>query len=635
MDPLVGVIIALVGIILVVVGVLTYYWGFVRSMKKELEEHNTRWTMGLRASLLKDDTQQQEHQNEGGEDNAKGGGKEEGAKNYVPPVLPQTAALEARVRVFYQKYCPEKLGSLPQIIEAYKDRVDDLFANLTKKYGPEPRDIRAVRQNWFTTERITARIRRFYTSRQPDKIPGDDLMKKMLEQYHEEEHVLLQKLTDKYGAEEHETEDPYTQTERHLVAMLADHEPNLIDAPSFKDVVKDLAKKWVTKEPQMFRALGKKYNLRDQDLAVYCEEKKFPRAEYEDETLNRIYRMYWWYVPQYLKDAKDDIGDVLQNPEPLLFKLIALHGPEPAVPEESRASTPTSEPPTGEEAPSMAMGTSIPLGNANLASLVPMEAQGTAIEMRSMDGQPDCGKRVLYSLVPNCPECHFPNTPFCSVTGKPHGIGKGSGGPLASPPESFSSSPLLPHRPMRNCKNQQYNIPVPTNLSANEMLESMLPPELRTGGDGAETSVSMHQPDAIVDIPVSGGIPILITIESADPTIPPSNYTANDYFWFTLQQCAKYFAVSKPTVTIVQLDMPHRADVPFPRIEVTANFWKWFEERWSRSVAFQSKPLRFVEVDAVSYPNPADEVALRVDTEGVSKISYITRPLLFVARLHD
>eukprot|EP00759_Apiculatamorpha_spiralis_P027306 PhF_6_TR30164/c0_g1_i5/m.44225 len=104
MDPLVGVIIALVGIILVVVGALTYYWGFVRSMKKELEEHNTRWTMGLRASLLKDDTQQQEHQNEGGEDSAKGSGKEEGAKK----LCTTCAAPNRRVR----SPCPRLLSKV-------------------------------------------------------------------------------------------------------------------------------------------------------------------------------------------------------------------------------------------------------------------------------------------------------------------------------------------------------------------------------------------------------------------------------------------------------------------------------------------------------------------------------------------
>ena len=47
---------------------------------------------------------------------------------------------EERLRAFYEKYVPEKVDSIPGLLEKYAGKEDKLFVALTKKYGPEPKD---------------------------------------------------------------------------------------------------------------------------------------------------------------------------------------------------------------------------------------------------------------------------------------------------------------------------------------------------------------------------------------------------------------------------------------------------------------------------------------------------------------
>lgn len=48
--------------------------------------------------------------------------------------------VEERLRAFYEKYVPEKVESVPGLLEKYAGREEKLFEALTKKYGPEPED---------------------------------------------------------------------------------------------------------------------------------------------------------------------------------------------------------------------------------------------------------------------------------------------------------------------------------------------------------------------------------------------------------------------------------------------------------------------------------------------------------------
>lgn len=47
---------------------------------------------------------------------------------------------EERLVQFYKKYQPDKIDSVPGMLEKYAGKEDKLFMALTKKYGPEPED---------------------------------------------------------------------------------------------------------------------------------------------------------------------------------------------------------------------------------------------------------------------------------------------------------------------------------------------------------------------------------------------------------------------------------------------------------------------------------------------------------------
>jgi|Transcript_14324 density-regulated protein DRP1 len=48
--------------------------------------------------------------------------------------------VEQRLTAFYEEYVPEKIDSVPALLEKYEGKEDKLFVALVKKYGPEPED---------------------------------------------------------------------------------------------------------------------------------------------------------------------------------------------------------------------------------------------------------------------------------------------------------------------------------------------------------------------------------------------------------------------------------------------------------------------------------------------------------------
>jgi density-regulated protein DRP1 len=56
----------------------------------------------------------------------------------VKPDKPWTT--EERLTKFYEKYVPEKMDTVPSLMEKYAGKEDKLFEALVKKYGPEPLD---------------------------------------------------------------------------------------------------------------------------------------------------------------------------------------------------------------------------------------------------------------------------------------------------------------------------------------------------------------------------------------------------------------------------------------------------------------------------------------------------------------
>lgn len=57
-----------------------------------------------------------------------------------PPRPERPWTTEERLTEFYRKYVPEKIDSIPGLLEKYAGKEEKLFEALTKKYGPEPKD---------------------------------------------------------------------------------------------------------------------------------------------------------------------------------------------------------------------------------------------------------------------------------------------------------------------------------------------------------------------------------------------------------------------------------------------------------------------------------------------------------------
>ncbi len=58
----------------------------------------------------------------------------------APAPEPAVKTFEERLTAFYQKYNPQKLGSVDNMLVKYRGREEVLLKNLVNKYGPEPDD---------------------------------------------------------------------------------------------------------------------------------------------------------------------------------------------------------------------------------------------------------------------------------------------------------------------------------------------------------------------------------------------------------------------------------------------------------------------------------------------------------------
>ena len=57
-----------------------------------------------------------------------------------PPKPDRPWTTEERLTAFYEKYVPEKVETVPSLLEKYAGKEENLFNALVKKYGPEPND---------------------------------------------------------------------------------------------------------------------------------------------------------------------------------------------------------------------------------------------------------------------------------------------------------------------------------------------------------------------------------------------------------------------------------------------------------------------------------------------------------------
>ncbi|KAF0699301.1 Aste57867_10143 [Aphanomyces stellatus] len=100
----------------------------------------------------------------------------------------------ARLERFYSKYNPDKKGEIESVMEKYKGREDALFAALVRKYGPEPE----ANEEITFVDAMTLRLRAFYEKYNPEKVGEAE---KTLAKYAGKEKQLFEALVKKYGPE--------------------------------------------------------------------------------------------------------------------------------------------------------------------------------------------------------------------------------------------------------------------------------------------------------------------------------------------------------------------------------------------------------------------------------------------------
>ena len=107
------------------------------------------------------------------------------------------AAFRARILAMYQCYAPDKVGSVDKAIAAYEGDRDGLVADLVAKYGPEPGGAASGSPQNNALQR--ARVAAMYQKYAPEKVGSVD---KAIEAYEGDYASLLQDLVVKYGRQE-------------------------------------------------------------------------------------------------------------------------------------------------------------------------------------------------------------------------------------------------------------------------------------------------------------------------------------------------------------------------------------------------------------------------------------------------
>ncbi|ETV90107.1 hypothetical protein H310_15063 [Aphanomyces invadans] len=100
----------------------------------------------------------------------------------------------ARLERFYSKYNPDKKGEIDGVLDKYKGRESVLFEALVRKYGPEP----DANEEITFVDAMTLRLLAFYEKYNPDKVAE---VPNVLAKYAGKEKQLFEALVKKYGPE--------------------------------------------------------------------------------------------------------------------------------------------------------------------------------------------------------------------------------------------------------------------------------------------------------------------------------------------------------------------------------------------------------------------------------------------------
>jgi hypothetical protein len=276
-----------------------------------------------------------------------------------------------RVMSMYQKYQPDKVGSVDKTLEKYAGNEDALIEALVKKYGPEPDESRAstaqtssvasntppgsntpVKSSSSYRDRIVA----LYQKYQPDKVASVD---KTMEKYAGNEEALIDALVKKYGPEPKPASGSSTPNPApaatpstpagkpsyrdRIVALYAKYQPDKVAS------VDKTMEKYAGNEEALIDALVKKYGPEPKSGSGSSTPNPAPstpgaspvaagKPTYKD----RIIALYAKYQPDKVASVDKTMEKYAGNEEALIDALVKKYGPEPAA--SSGSSTPNPAP---------------------------------------------------------------------------------------------------------------------------------------------------------------------------------------------------------------------------------------------------------------------------------------------------
>ena len=226
---------------------------------------------------------------------------------------------------FYQKYQPDKMGNIDKILEAYAGKMDELFAQLVTKYGPEPPIPAANVAPGQVTRQPRDRLIAFMQKYQPDKIGNVDAI---LQKYAGKEDELFAQLVTKYGPEPPMPTDQGAAAgapagpRARLLAFMQKYQPDKIGN------VDSILQKFAGKEDELFAQLVAKYGP---EPAAAPPPSTAGNTVSSPDPRTRLLAFMQKYQPDKIGNVDAILQKYAGKVDELFVQLVAKFGPEPAV----------------------------------------------------------------------------------------------------------------------------------------------------------------------------------------------------------------------------------------------------------------------------------------------------------------
>eukprot|EP01064_Diplonema_japonicum_P010933 TRINITY_DN18175_c0_g1_i1.p1 TRINITY_DN18175_c0_g1~~TRINITY_DN18175_c0_g1_i1.p1 ORF type:complete len:864 (+),score=183.29 TRINITY_DN18175_c0_g1_i1:84-2675(+) len=183
---------------------------------------------------------------------------------------PSKITTAGKIHRMYYQYNPNKMDSVPSLLNKYKGKETDLYSALKEKYGPDALDVQPNRNNY------RHRVVNLYCMHDAVQLGN---VEKNLKDHHGAEEAFVKTLLEQYGGEEpHKFKEANPFKER-LVRFYEKYNKDKI--PSAGETLK----KYEGHEEELFEALVKKYGEEPADPS------KKPKQDSEEVRLIKYYYM--------------------------------------------------------------------------------------------------------------------------------------------------------------------------------------------------------------------------------------------------------------------------------------------------------------------------------------------------------